>query len=184
MATRVLYKAEELMDLQSELGKRLELFRGELVEVTTGWRHGEVTGEIYMLLAQWARPRQMGRIACDAGVILERDLDTVRRPDVSFVRRGRITSAQADHGFPELAPDFLVEVKSPNDTLAPLVRKAQEYLARGVPLVLLVHPDRFAEVHRPEHEPVRLGPDDLFVADDVLPGFSAYVRDFFPPNPE
>ena len=184
MATKVLYKAEELMDLQSKLGKRLELFRGELVKVTTGWRHGEVTGEIYMLLVQWARPRKAGRVACDAGVILERDPDTVRGPDVSFVRRGRISKAQAERGFPELAPDFVVEVKSPNDTWASLVRKAQEYLDRGVPLVLLVRPDQFAEVYRAGQQPLRLAPDDVFAAEDVLPGFSAYVRDFFPPELE
>jgi Uma2 family endonuclease len=184
MATKLLFRAEDLLDLQSKLNKRLELVKGELYEVSTGWRHGEVMGEIYSLLRAWNRVRKAGRVACDAGVILERDPDTVRGPDVSFVRKGRINAEQAARGFVELAPDLAVEVKSPNDTWASQVAKAQEYLAKGTALVLLVRPDEYAEIHRSGQEPVRLGPGDVFTAEDVLPGFEAHVRDFFPETAE
>ncbi|HVA23529.1 MAG TPA: Uma2 family endonuclease [Chloroflexota bacterium] len=184
MATKLLFRAEDLLDLQSTLNKRLELVKGELYEVSTGWRHGEVMGRIYSLLDFWNRMHKAGRVACDAGVILERDPDTVRGPDVSFVRKGRISAEQARRGFVELAPDLAVEVKSPNDTWASQVAKAQEYLAKGTALVLLVRPDEYAEVHRPGQQPLRLGLDDIFTAEDVLPGFAAPIRDFFPETSE
>lgn len=179
MATKLLFRAEDLLDLQSKLNKRLELVKGELYEVSTGWRHGEVTGRIYSLIDIWNSVRKAGRVATDAGVILERDPDTVRGPDVSFVRKGRISAEQARRGFVELAPDLAVEVKSPNDTWASQVAKAQEYLAKGTAVVLLVRPDEYAEVHRSGQEPLRLGPDDVFTAEDILPGFEAHIRDFF-----
>ena len=47
-------------------------------------------------------------------------------------------------------------------------------------MALLVEPDQLFELRRPGQEPRRLGLDDVVVGDDMLPGFSCPVRDFFP----
>jgi len=180
MATKALFRAEDLEGIQSKTGRRYELVRGELYEVVTGYRHGQVVIQIGWLLQTWRHQTQAGDILADAGFTLERNPDTVRGPDVSFVRKGRFPAGPPKRGFPEIAPDLAIEVRSPNDTWAELVQKASEYLARDTRLVLLVEPDEFAEVHRPGQPPVRLGPADTFSADDVLPGFSCQVQDFFP----
>lgn len=104
----------------------------------------------------------------------------MRGPEVSFVRKGRISREQARRGFPAIAPDAAFEVRSVNDTWAELVRKAQEYLAKGTQLVVLVEADERAEVYRPGAEPARLGLDDMLDGGSVLPGFSCRVRDLFP----
>ena len=180
MATKALFRAEDLEGIQSKTGRKYELVRGELYEVVTGYRHGQVVTSIAFLLEAWRRRTAAGDVLTEAGYTLERNPDTVRGPDVSFVRKGRFPSGPPARGFPEIAPDAAVEVRSPNDTWAELVQKAGEYIAKGTALVVLVEPDEFAEVHRPGAEPVRLGPGDRFSAEDVLPGFACAVADFFP----
>lgn len=78
-----------------------------------------------------------------------------------------------------MAPDVAFEVRSPNDTWAELRRKAEQFMEHGTEVVVIVEPDRCAEVLRPNEEPRRLELDDVFEAPDILPGFSCQVREFF-----
>jgi Uma2 family endonuclease len=101
---------------------------------------------------------------------------------VSFVRAEHEFAGSLD-GYPDLAPDLAVEIRSPANTWEELHQKTSEYLAAGVGMVVLAWPERhFIEVHRPGREAKRLGLDDVWEGDDVLPGFSCRVRDLFPPE--
>ncbi|HEY8692018.1 MAG TPA: Uma2 family endonuclease [Chloroflexota bacterium] len=180
MAIKALFRAEDLEGIQSLTGRKYELVRGELYEMVTTLRHGAVTGQIYRLVANWNDGAKAGIVTTDGGFHLERNPDTVRGPDVSFVRKGRLTKEQTRRGFPDIAPDVAFEVRSPNDTWADLVRKAEEYLAAGVQMVVLIEADEFVEVRRPGAEPKRLGLDDVLDGQDVMPGFSCRVRGLFP----
>lgn len=180
MATKALFRAEDLEGIQRLTGRRYELVRGELFEVVTSGRHGEIQGKGYSLLQAWNESVEAGVVSTDWGFMLERGPDTVRGPDVAFVARGRITQAQRDRGFPPIAPDLAIEVRSPNDTWPELLSKVQEYFDAGTRMAVLIEPDRFLEVHRPGQEPRRLNPEDRFSGEDVLPGFSCRVADFFP----
>ena len=44
--------------------------------------------------------------------------------------------------FAELAPDLMVEVKSPTDNLKKLHAKVQEFLAQGTQVGILIHPEQ------------------------------------------
>ncbi len=181
MLTKALFRSEDLLWIQARTGKNYELIRGELFEVSpASWRHGQVALRTGQLIANWNDQAQLGEVAVEGGFTLERDPDTVRGPDVSFVLKGRITREEARRGFPDLAPDLAVEVRSPNDTWAELVEKAEQLLAAGARMVVLVEPDQFLEVRRPGRAPERLGPDDTFGGEGVLPGFRCRVQDLFP----
>jgi Uma2 family endonuclease len=180
MATKALFRAEDILGIQSLTGRRYELVRGQLIEMVTSIRHGSVTGRIFRVVDVWNDDAEAGIVMTDAGFHLERNPDTVRGPDVSFVRKGRLTQQQTLRGFAEIAPDAAFEVRSVNDTWAELVRKAEEYMAKGCPFVVLVEADKFAEVYRPGQPPARLGLDDVLDGGDELPGFSCRVRDLFP----
>ena len=180
MATKALFRAEDIEGIQSLTGRKYELVRGELFEVVTTLRHGAVTGRIFGLIDDWNRRARAGMVITDGGFQLESDPDTVRGPDVSFVRKGRLSREKTRRGFPAIAPDAAFEVRSVNDTWAELVRKAREYLAKGTQLVVLVEADERAEVYRPGTDALRLGLDDSLDGGDVLPGFSCRVRDLFP----
>jgi|SRR5579885_8863 len=180
MAVKALFTAEDLDGIQRLTGKKYELIRGELYEVTTAPRANFVTHEISWLLETWNKRARAGNVGGDIGFTLERDPDTVRAPDVCFIRKGRLPRDRAERGYPQMAPDIVFEVRSPNDTVAGLRRKALQFIEHGADMVVIVEPDKWAEVHEPGLEPRRLEPGDLFEAPAILPGFSCHVADFFP----
>ena len=180
MATKVLFRAEDLEGMEQRLGRRLELIRGELYETTVTVRHTATQIRISFLLEKWNESARAGNVLGEAGFTLERSPDTVRAPDVCFVRKGRLAGIDTRHGYPEMAPDLVFEVRSPNDTWVNLRRKAEQFIERGTELVVIVEPDQHAEVIQPGEAPHRLELDDVFEAPAILPGFICRVRDFFP----
>src|SRR5690606_30668743 len=95
----------------------LELVRGEIVEMTRpGVRYGGVCAGVATALFNWARPGQKGRVVGnDAGIQTARDPDSVRGPDVFFIRMDRLPGGKYPEGWLETPPDLCVEVLSPND---------------------------------------------------------------------
>lgn len=106
----------------------------------------------------------------------------VRKPDVSFVRRGRLPGERLPLGNARITPDLAVEVVSPNDTYYEVERKVQEYLRAGVPLVWVVNPStRMARVHRPGGSLTDLEAHQELDGENVVPGFRCRVADILPP---
>ena len=59
--------------------------------------------------------------------------------------------------FPQFAPNFVIELRSPTDRLTPLARKMQEYVDNGVQLAWLIDPqNRTVSIYRPGAEPTIL----------------------------
>ena len=112
-----LITADELLTLYGK-GVRGELIRGELCEtMPTGGRHGETVVNIVFFLRSFIFPRRLGRLAAsDTGVLLERDPDTVREPDIAFISAERLPLDVEVTGYYEVVPDLIVEVVSPNDS--------------------------------------------------------------------
>jgi Uma2 family endonuclease len=182
---KAVFTGDDLFDIQAATGKNYELVRGELFEVAPPTiRHGEIQMRFGRKLDEWSENSNAGRVFVESGFRLERNPDTVRGPDISFVARGRLTREQTRRGYPDIAPNVAVEIRSPNDSWAYLGQKAKEYFAAGTRLVIFVEPDQFVELLRPNGERNRLGLDDVIEADDVLPGFRCRVRDLFPEEGE
>lgn len=175
------FKSEELEPIQAATGRNYELVRGELYEVMPPtMRHGEIAGEIHGLIRAWVRRTGGGRVSVEGGFTLERGPDTVRGPDVSFVQKGRLTREQSRRGFPDIAPDLAVEIRSPDQSWRELEEKAREYFAAGTRMVWFVEMDAFLEILWPDGQRRRLGSHETVEVDDLLPGFRCQVRDFFP----
>ena len=183
MVTKMLLTSDEFADIIGHLpeDRRYELIRGEIYEmggVTS--RHGETAVEFGRRLGNWNAETKAGRVSVETGYTLERSPDTVRVPDIAFVAKGRILKGQGRRGYMDLAPDLIVEVRSPNDSWPSLVDRADTFFAAGTRIAMLVEPDEFVEVRRPGQEPIKLGLNDVFECEDVLPGFRCRVGDFFP----
>jgi Uma2 family endonuclease len=180
MATqKTLYTAEDLLRLP-DTGKRYELVRGELLEMApTSFGHGRVTGHAFFRLFTFVQENDLGEVLTgEPGFRLQRNPDTVRAPDIAFVSKDRIPADP--RGFPDLAPDLVVEVVSPNDTAAELQVKVGEWLRAGTRMVLVMYPDsRLVAVYRSLNDVRVLTEDDVLQGEPVLPGFSCPVRDLF-----
>jgi len=96
----------------------------------------------------------------------------VRAPDLAFVRRERLPEA-IPTGFPEFAPDLVVEVLSPDDRPGEVLAKVGDWLDSGVRLVWVIDPARrIARVYRQDGSQASLGEDEQLDGEDVLVGFS------------
>jgi len=173
--------ADDLLRLPDD-GLRHELVRGELRTIApAGWEHGDESAEITVSLGTFVLARRLGRVVTgDTGFQLATSPDTVRAPDVAFVRSERAPARGTMRGYFPGAPDLAVEVISPNDLYTEVDEKVAEWLEHGTLLVFVVNPRRkTVAVHRPG-QPVRiLGPEDTLNGEDVVPGWSLAVRDLF-----
>jgi Uma2 family endonuclease len=176
-----LMTADELLQLPDD-GMRHELVRGELRTMPpTGSDHGEHTSVFDGSIGSFVRANRLGRVLTgEPGFVLRSDPDTVRAPDIAFIRRDRAPEGRLPGGYFHGAPDLVVEVISPNDRYTDVDDKVAEWLEHGVLIVFVVNPRRqTVAVHRPG-QPIRvLGMDDTLSGEDVVPGWSMAVRDLF-----
>ncbi len=131
-------------------GDRHELIRGELRTVTpAGHPHGRIAMRFAWPLAQYVEERRLGAVyAAETGFLLASDPDTVRAPDVAFVRRERVAEVGETGGYLPGAPDLAVEVISPGDTYTGVEGKVTEWLQAGARMVIVVDPpNRAVKVH-------------------------------------
>ena len=157
--------------------KRTELVRGHLVvREPAGWRHGAVTVNLTVRIAQHVDLTGAGQVlAAETGFTLFRAPDTVRAPDIAFVSRERLPDP-ATPGFPELAPDLVVEVLSPDDRPGETLAKVGDWLEAGARLVWVIDPERRqARVYRPDGSESLIGKLDRLKGEDVLPGFECQL---------
>jgi Uma2 family endonuclease len=177
-----LITAEEYQQLPEPTdGTRLELVRGEIVAMCRpSWEHGEIAGNVYLAIKLFLRANPIGRVSVESGVITERNPDTVRGPDVSFIRKERMPLGQRVPGFAELTPDLCVEVVSPSNTRASLNEKIEEYFATGAKLVWVIDPEeRSVTVYREPVEGRVLKSYEVLDGGEVLPNFSCKVAELF-----
>ncbi|HEY0780790.1 MAG TPA: Uma2 family endonuclease [Gemmatirosa sp.] len=184
MATAVITErltASEYYD-SPDVPDRAELVHGKVHVMAPGANaHTLVCRTIFLALHQHAAARGLGEVFPDGfGYELPPRNDTVRIPDASFVRAGRLPATFGPKGCVRLAPDLAVEVLSPSDTYGVMRLKLADYREAGVRLVWLVDVgDRTAEVHTPDGAMRVVADDGILDGGDVLPGFSLPLRDLF-----
>jgi Uma2 family endonuclease len=164
-------------------GDLLELVDGRLVEKSMGVESSWIGGQLLILLGAFCDQHNLGwALPADAAFqCFPFAPNLVRKPDVSFVRRGRFPGDKLPAGNAKIAPDLVVEVVSPNDTYYEVEQKVREYLRAKVPLVWVINPHtRTVRVHRPGGSLTDLEEDQELTGENVVPGFRCRVGDLFP----
>jgi Uma2 family endonuclease len=173
------YTADELFCFPHEF--RYELVKGKLREMApTGGAHGSTTSSLGSRIHVFVEDRGLGHcFAAETGFLLERDPDTVLAPDFSYVAKGRLSEPLTEK-YPPVAPDLVVETRSPSETRAGAGAKAHQWLEAGVRMVLELNPrKKELTVYRPGLAPKVLSNADTFSGEDVLPGFTRPVSTLF-----
>jgi Uma2 family endonuclease len=182
--TKVLMTAEEFCEFvhrPENTNKWFELVRGEVIELPAPTKpHGVVCLNVGRVLWNYAFQRQKGYVTTnDSGVILEREPDTVRGPDVALYEDAQ-RFAELHPKYGEVPPRLAVEVLSPNDRAKQVTRKIADYLRNGVALVWLIDPEaRTVMVYRADRGPVLVEAHEELTGDDLLPDFRCRVAEFF-----
>ena len=172
--------AEELFSMPDD-GYRYELVRGELRKMApTSDAHGDISSDIHVSLGAYVKANNLGRTRiAESGFILEYDPDSVRAPDIAFVRRERIEAIGRQNRYWPEAPDLAIEVISPTDRYTEVNEKVADYLAAGTRMVVVVNPrNRTVNVHTPDNT-TTLAMGDTLNGGDVVPGWQMPLTDIF-----
>ena len=176
-----LLTADDLLRLPDD-GRRYELLDGEVKEMApAAYEHGRVLTKVVIVLGSYVEANDLGEVvAGDPGIILRRNPDRVRAPDVAFFARERVPTGEARAKFVDVVPDLVVEIVSPNDTAAEVQQKVEEWLRVGVRLVLALYPGTRSVVAYQSLATVRVHTEtDSLTGEPVLPGFSCPVSSLF-----
>jgi Uma2 family endonuclease len=146
-----------------------------------GGEGGTQESDLITDLNIWNRRTQLGKTFSSStlfklpgGGVGEASSSSFRSPDAAWVElsRWQALTPEQRRKFPPIAPDFVIELRSPTDSLAMLQEKMQEYMHSGVRLGWLINPqDQQVEIYRPgQGNEVRSLPSELS-GESVLPGF-------------
>src|SRR5205807_9346780 len=134
-----------------------------------------------VLLSKYVQDNKLGEVyAAETGFKLKSNPDTVRAPDVAFVRKDRVDSVGDTEGYWPGAPDLAVEVISPSDTVSQVEKKVIEWLEFGTRLVWIVSPKLSTiTVYRSLQDIKMFTEKDTVDGGDVVPGFKFPVAELF-----
>ena len=159
-----------------------ELIRGKVVPVCRpNSEHGVLMTELAARLWNHVKDKKLGKVfSGDSGVYLERNPDTVRGPDVFYLRAERLPDGRVPEQYMEVAPDLCVEIISPNDTWSDMNEKVDMYFAAGVALVWVIDPrTRKAHVYKHGRDARIIPSGGALSGEDILPNFTLKLEDLF-----
>lgn len=146
---------------------------GEIVIMAPAGAQGSSkNSEIAFQLTGWAR--QHGGWSFDSSAMFVLANGAKRSPDAAWIQpeRWEAVPASEREQFPTIAPDFVIELRSKTDRLAPLKLKMQEYVDNGVRLGWLIDPQaKQVHVYRPGAKEIILENPIAVSGEEVLPGF-------------
>jgi Uma2 family endonuclease len=153
--------------------------QGELVIMPpmggeTGINNSEINADFVI----WNRHTEQGYVF-DSSTCFKLPNGGNRAPDVAWIRRDRWNTLTPDQKrkFPPIAPDFVLELLSPTDTLKEVQAKMQEYMSAGVRLGWLIDPKtRRVEIYRQGQPPEVLEAPTQLSGGEVLPGFQLNLQ--------
>ena len=175
MATKTLLTVDEFLRLPEPLDCFYELVEGELITVSPEmFLHNEVRDNLLILLKTFAEAHRLGTVV--SGQLFHLFGNTVRFPDVAFVRSGRTLPPDK---LPEGAPDLAIEVVSPDDSRRYVREKALNWLAEGAIVVVVLDPRTCSATVYREGQDAGVFTDGELDLSDAVPGWRVAVADFF-----
>jgi Uma2 family endonuclease len=159
---------------------RIELTSaGDLIVMSpTGGKTGNRNVKLTVRGGAWAEQDGTG-LAFDSSTLFTLPNGAKRSPDFSWVRNERWEqlSEKEQEQFPPICPDFVVELRSPSDSVRTLKKKMQEYVENGAQLGWLIDPfEKKVYVYRPQSAVERLDGPETISGDPLLPGFTLDVQ--------
>jgi Uma2 family endonuclease len=174
------YTAEEFLHMPENEGA--ELVDGRIVEVPMGSISSWIGGELFARAFQFVEVASCGWVFPQGtGVTIWPDRPGhVRKPDLVFVRKGRLPGGRPPAGWLTVVPDLAVEVVSPGDEIEAFETKLEEYRAAGIPFIWVIYPGtRRAHVLGADQPRTEIAPGGTLDGEDVVPGFSCNLGELF-----
>ena len=156
--------------------------QGELIVMSpTGSESGRKNADLLTQISIWNRQTKLG-VVFDSSTGFTLPNGAMRSPDVSWIEVSRwneLTKKQK-RGFAPIAPDFALELLSPNDRLQDTQLKMKEYLECGVKLGWLINPDeKQVEIYRLDKEVEMLDSPNSLSGEELMPGLVVELDEIF-----
>ncbi|VEP18167.1 conserved hypothetical protein [Hyella patelloides LEGE 07179] len=147
--------------------------QGELIIMSptgsnTGRRNSDLVGQFWY----WNKQSKSG-VVFDSSTGFTLPNSAKRSPDVSWITidRWHSLTKEEQEGFAPIAPDFVLELKSPTDSLVTLQKKMEGYINNGVRLGWLINPQsKQVEIYQPGKAKELLEHPNTIANNDILPG--------------
>ena len=171
-----------------ELLRQAEFHSFELVELQQQGRGegnecSEVATSLAHLLMSVIVPKGLGTVygsSCCYRCFEDVTGDRNRKPDVSFIAKGRLSIADKRLDAFTIAPDLAVEVISKYEEIMELDERIGEYLKAGVKLVWVINPRaETVTIWRSDGTGGRLNANGELSGESVIPGFKCKVSEIF-----
>ena len=148
--------------------------QGEIIVISpTGGETGNSNAEINADFGIWNRCTKLG-VCFDSSTCFKLPNGANRSPDVSWIKLDRwdALTPEQKQKFPPIAPDFVLELMSPTDSLKDTQDKMQEYMDNQVKLGWLINRKmRRVEIYRQGQEKEILECPAELSGENILPGF-------------
>jgi Uma2 family endonuclease len=129
---------------------------GELIVMTpAGGRTGKKNTDVIIDLGIWNRQNDRG-VAFESNTGFTLPDGSMLSPDAAWVERDRwnALSDRDQERFVPLCPDFVIELRSPSDSLPELQAKMLQWIGNGAQLAWLIDPiEQTVSVYRPGESP-------------------------------
>lgn len=153
--------------------------KGEMIIMTpAGGESSNQNAELTVDLGLWNRQAKLG-VVFDSSCGFKLPNGADRSPDAAWIASPRwdALTPEQRRKFPPLAPDFVIELRSPSDDLKPLQEKMQEYLENGVRLGWLIDPQNCrVEIYRSDRPVEVVSTPARLSGENVLPGFMLDIQ--------
>jgi Uma2 family endonuclease len=152
---------------------RLELTKdGQLITMApAGWESSKRNSKLNSRVDIWNERTDLGEVFDSSGGFTLPN-GAVKSPDVTWISKSKLEGIAEDVAFPEVVPDFVIELRSKTDSLKTLREKMEEYRSNGVRLGLLIDPkNQQVEIYRPGQEPEIVESPTSIDCGDVMPDF-------------
>ena len=149
--------------------------QGELVIMSpTGGETGKKIFELGWYFGNWNQQQKLG-VCFDSSTCFKLPSGSLRSPDISWIKKERweTLTSEEQAKFPPIAPDFVLELMSPSDSLKDTREKMKEYLDNGVKLGWLINlKNQQVEIYQPEKNITILNKPQTLSGEDVLLKFN------------
>jgi Uma2 family endonuclease len=161
---------------------RLETDRNNnlIVLMGTKFNTSKNNAKLIAKLSSWNEQFMLGEVTDSNGAFRMPHTNSVKVPDVAFILNSRLETIDIENGFPKIAPDFVIELRSDSDRLQEVIEKMLEYIENGVRLGWLIDPQtENVHIYRLNGNHTMQSFDEKLSGEDVLPKFELNVRDIF-----
>lgn len=176
-ATEIASATEPVEELIPD--RKWEAVEGERMERMMGAKAGWIVMRIAGVLAPFVQEHGLGFLMgadCGYSHIFPHAPRQLRYPDLSFVRKERLSVDEPPDSNLRIVPDLVVEVASPNDLAEDVERRVTDFVRAKVPLIWVIYPNvRSIRVLKHGASAPILFDTDEIDGGDVLPGFKCRV---------